>query len=67
MSNSHDLKEFETAFCISVKEIQNISEIILDRKLTEDEVQYFIRRFEKHLNWEYIYEAIEDCLEDILE
>ena len=67
MSNSQDHQEYETAFSISVKEIQNISSSILDRQLTEDEVQYFIRRFEKHLHWEYIYEAIEDCLEDILE
>lgn len=59
------LQEF--VYTLSKREIQMFAEHFKKRELTPSEMEHFESRFEKHLCTEYVVEAIEDCLSEILE
>ena len=65
MSNQQDNNEF--VYTISKDEIQMFADHFKNRKLTPFEMESFETRLNKHISWDYIVEAVEDCLTEVLE
>ena len=67
MSHSPNHHHNEYVFSITKAEVQEIVAGTIGRTLDLNEMAQFTKRFEKHVGWEYIHEAIEDCIHDILQ
>ena len=54
-------------YSISVSTVQRFAEHHLSRELSQDELECFENRLDKHLQFESVCEAITDCIEDVVE
>lgn len=57
----------QLVYWISKDEIQMFAEHFKNRELTSSEMDWFEDRLNKHISSDYIVEAIEDCLNEILD